>query len=93
MDPPIKTTMQVYTQNVEPTAQSVPFGIDLLGSSRSPDMDAPARIPMQAGKSTPNTVWKLCLAPSGPFVVVNRGHRFSCSVSHENEVYSMLRSG
>jgi hypothetical protein len=47
---------------------------------------------MQAGKRTPKTVSKLSLGPSGPVVVVNFGHMFSCKVSHENPVYSMLRS-
>jgi len=31
--------------NVVNMAQSVPLGIDLLGSLRSPDIDAPAKMP------------------------------------------------
>ena len=40
-------------------APRVPFEIDLAGSRRSPDMLAPAIMPVHAGKNTPNTIWKL----------------------------------
>lgn len=38
-------TTTKYTMNVVNMAQSVPFGIALLGFLRSPDMDAPAKMP------------------------------------------------
>ena len=35
---------------VDPDAMSVPFGIDFAGFDKSPDLLAPAMIPVQAGK-------------------------------------------
>lgn len=42
-----RTTMK-YTMNVDKVAHNVPFGMALLGFLRSPDMDAPAKIPAVA---------------------------------------------
>jgi len=49
---------------VMPQASSVPCGMAMLGFFRSPDMFAPARIPVAAGKNTAKTVKKLCSVPS-----------------------------
>lgn len=40
-------------------ARIVPRGIEVDGSLRSPDMLAPAIIPVMAGKYTPKTVMKV----------------------------------
>ena len=44
---------------VNKIAQSVPRGIDRAGSLSSPDMFAPAMIPVAAGKNRANMVRKL----------------------------------
>jgi len=41
-----------------PTAYKVPFGMLTDGSLRSPEIFAPAIIPVTAGKNIPNTVKK-----------------------------------
>src|SRR3569833_3370582 len=43
-----------YAKKVDSIAQRVPLGIDLLGFRRSPDMDAPANMPLVAGNRMPN---------------------------------------
>ena len=48
-----------------PMAQSVPVGILFLGSLSSPDIFAPAIIPVAAGKNTAKTIQKLL--PENPF--------------------------
>ena len=40
-------------------AQRVPLGILFFGNSNSPDILAPAMIPVAAGKNTANTIQKL----------------------------------
>lgn len=42
--------------DVNETAQRVPFGIDFPGSLSSPDILAPAIMPVTPLKSTPNTM-------------------------------------
>ena len=41
------------------TTISLPFGMAVAGSFKSPDRFAPATIPVTAGKNTPNTLKKL----------------------------------
>ena len=44
-------------------ASSVPFGMDFCGSAKSPEMLAPANMPVAAGKNIENTEKKSCVEP------------------------------
>ncbi|KAH3673611.1 hypothetical protein WICPIJ_009728 [Wickerhamomyces pijperi] len=68
----------------------VPLGIDLEGFLKSPDIEAPAKIPAVAGKKIPNRSWNVSLPgssdPAAP--CVNSGNKFERTVSHVGPVYS-----
>lgn len=57
----------------------IPIGIDRDGDLRSPDMLAPASIPVHAG----NTIENMSRAPVVAPGVENLGHRFSANVVHD----------
>lgn len=50
----------MYDAVVNKIARIVPFGIAFCGSFKSPDILAPANIPVAAGKNTENTLKKSC---------------------------------
>lgn len=80
-----------YEIRVESIAQSVPLGIALLGFLRSPDIEAPAKIPEVAGNKTPNSARKVSKpANSLPFVW---GRRFDLKVSRLKPVNSIPLTG
>lgn len=75
--PPKSTAITRYTAPVTAMAVIVPIGRDLAGFFKSPDMFAPAMMPVTAGKKRANMVKKLC--PGW-----NAGFMFSVRVTTEN---------
>lgn len=61
----VNVETKTYINAVNPTAVSVPRGMLLEGSLSSPDIFAPAMIPVTPLKRTPNTVANDTMGPSG----------------------------
>jgi hypothetical protein len=61
-------------------ARRVPFGMALCASRKSPEILAPAKIPVAAGKNMANTEKNECPSrKSGPKLVVNVFTANSCN--------------
>jgi hypothetical protein len=86
-----ETITSRYARKVDNIAQSVPRGMALLGLRRSPDMEAPAKIPDVAGKRIPNKSRNVVKPLKWP--LEESGRRLDFRVARLNPVNSMPLSG
>lgn len=80
-----------YATNVDNMAHRVPIGIALDGFRRSPDMEAPAKMPDVAGKRTPKRSRKVPRPPNS--LPAECGKRLDLRVAKLTPVKLMPRTG